>query len=316
MSGIECIDNRWGSKRYYSLNYFLREKFGEKVVKISLDAGFSCPNRDGSISTGGCIFCSSRGSGDFAGDRNFSITKQFERCKKIMKTKWKSSKFIAYFQAYTNTYASVDVLRKKYEEALNQEGVVALAIATRPDCLGTEVLELIEEYSKKIYTWVELGLQTSSDNTAKLINRGYKLSTFDEAIINLKNRNIDIVVHIIFGLPGESESLMINTIKYVAAKGISGVKIHLLHLMKETQLVKLYEEGQLRFLTKANYVNLICDALTLLPKNVVIHRLTGDSPRELLIGPKWSLAKWEILNDIDKKMEQANLYQGLYYSTN
>jgi uncharacterized protein len=316
MSEIECIDNRWGDKRYYSLNYFLREKFGEKVFKISLDAGFSCPNRDGSISTGGCIFCSSRGSGDFSGDRNFSITKQFESCKEIMKAKWKSGKFIAYFQAFTNTYASVDVLRKKYEEAVNEEGVVALAIATRPDCLGEDVLALIEEYSKKIYTWVELGLQTSNDNTAKLINRGYNLSTFDEAIINLKNRNIDIVVHTIFGLPGESESQMINTIKYVATKGVRGVKIHLLHLMKETPLVQLYEEGQLKFLTKENYVNLICDALTLLPKNVVIHRLTGDSPRELLIGPKWSLTKWEILNEIDRKMEQANLYQGLYYSTN
>lgn len=316
MSEILGLDNKWGDKRYYSLNYFLRKKFGEKVFKISLDGGFSCPNRDGTISTGGCIFCSERGSGDFSGDRNFSITKQFESCKEVMKAKWKKGKYIAYFQAFTNTYAAVDILREKYEEAISQEGVVALAIATRPDCLSADVLNLIEEYSKRLYTWVELGLQTSNDETAKLINRGYYLKTFDQAIVNLKNRNIDIVVHVIFGLPGENDSMMINTIKYVSDKGVRGIKLHLLHLMKETPLEKLYYNGQLELLTKERYVNLICKALTLLSKNVVIHRLTGDSPRDLLIGPQWSLTKWEILNEIDRKMEQENLYQGLYYSTN
>ena len=315
MSETLDIDNKWGDKRYYSLNYFLREKFGEKVFKISLDGGFSCPNRDGTISTGGCIFCDASGSGDFSGDRRLSITQQFKSCKDMMRAKWKSGKYIAYFQAFTNTYASVDILREKYEEAINQEGVVALAIATRPDCLGKDVLALIEEYSKRIYTWVELGLQTSNDETARLINRGYYLNIFDEAIINLKKRNIDVVVHIIFGLPGENESIMINTVKYVADKGVRGVKLHLLHLMKETPLAKLYFDGQLKLLTKESYINLICQALTLLPSSTVIHRLTGDSPRDLLIGPKWSLTKWEILNEIDNKMERENLHQGLYYST-
>jgi radical SAM protein (TIGR01212 family) len=309
------MQKEWGGKRYNSLNYFLREKFGEKVFKISLDAGFSCPNRDGTISRGGCIFCSERGSGDFAGSRCFSITKQFEDIKEMMNKKWKEGKYIAYFQAYTNTYASVDILREKYEEAVSQEGVVALAIATRPDCLSVEVLELLEEFSKRVYVWVELGLQTSNDNTAKIINRGYMLQTFEEALEKLNERKIDVVVHTIFGLPGETQKDMLNTVDYIAGKPIKGVKFHLLHLMEQTPMVKLYEKGLIKFLEQEEYIELICKAITMLPQEVVIHRLTGDAPRELLIGPMWSLKKWEVLNAIDRKFIEKDWYQGLYFST-
>lgn len=310
------MKTEWNGKRYHTLNYFLREKFGEKIFKISLDAGFSCPNRDGKVSKGGCIFCSERGSGDFAGDRAFSISKQFEDIKLMMNKKWKEGKYIAYFQAYTNTYASVDVLRAKYDEAINNEGVVGLAIATRPDCLSEEVLNLIEEYSKKIYTWVELGLQTSNDETAKIINRGYKLEVFDEAVKNLNSRNIDVVAHVIFGLPNETKEDMINTIKYISNSGVKGIKMHLLHVMENTPLEVMYNHGKLRLMEQDEYIETICESVTLLPQDMVIHRLTGDAPRNLLVGPMWSLKKWEVLNAIDKKLEDDNLYQGKNFICN
>ena len=304
------MNNSWNGKRYHSLNYFLREKFGEKVFKISLDGGFSCPNRDGKVSKGGCVFCSARGSGDYAGSRNFSITGQFNNVKTMMANKWKSGKYIAYFQAYTNTYAPVDELRQKYEEAINQEGVVALSIATRPDCLEDDVLDLIEELSKKLYVWVELGLQTINDDVAKKINRGYDLKVFDNAMTRLKERNIDVVVHSILGLPGESQDDMLKTIDYIAHSGAQGIKLHLLHLMKDTKMVELYENGELQFLSQEDYIKLICRAVSMLPKEMVVHRLTGDAPRDLLIGPMWSLKKWEVLNAIDKTLEDNNIYQG------
>ncbi|NFH69237.1 TIGR01212 family radical SAM protein [Clostridium botulinum] len=304
------MNNSWNGKRYHSLNYFLREKFGEKVFKISLDGGFSCPNRDGKVNKGGCVFCSARGSGDYAGSRNFSITNQFNNVKTMMANKWKSGKYIAYFQAYTNTYAPVDELRQKYEEAINQEGVVALSIATRPDCLEDDVLDLIEELSKKLYVWVELGLQTINDDVAKKINRGYDLKVFDDAMTRLKERNIDVVVHSILGLPGESQDDMLKTIDYIAHSGAQGIKLHLLHLMKDTKMVELYESGELQFLSQEDYIKLICKAVSMLPKEMVVHRLTGDAPRDLLIGPIWSLKKWEVLNAIDKTLEDNDIYQG------
>jgi uncharacterized protein len=313
---ILLMIKEWGDKRYYSLNYFLREKFGEKVFKISLDAGFSCPNRDGTISKGGCLFCSERGSGDFAGNRDFSITHQFNDIKEMMNKKWKEGKYIAYFQAYTNTYASIEILRQKYEEALAQEGVVALAIATRPDCLQEEVIELLKEMNKRVYIWIELGLQTISDKVAKLINRGYELKTFEEALKKLRAAKIDVVVHTIFGLPDENYEDMIATVNYVSHQDIQGIKFHLLHLMKETPLVRLYESGRLKFLDQDQYIDLVCKAITMLPENMVIHRLTGDAPRNLLVGPMWSLKKWEVLNTIDRKLIENNLYQGLDFSTN
>lgn len=308
--------DKWGGKRYYTLNSFLRHKFGEKVFKISIDGGFTCPNRDGKVAKGGCIFCSEHGSGDFAGSRLLSISDQFDNVKDMMEKKWHSGKYIAYFQAYTNTYAPVDELRRKYEEAISKEGVVALAIATRPDCVSEEVLDLLEEMSKKLYIWVELGLQTSNDKTAEIINRGYKLEVFDDAVKRLRSRNIDVVAHAIFGLPGETEDDMIATVDHLAHSDIQGIKLHLLHLMKHTRLVKLYEEGKLQFLEKDQYVNLICKAITRIPDHIVIHRLTGDAPRQSLIGPMWSLKKWEVLNAIDDCMGKNNYYQGLDFHTN
>lgn len=303
----------WNGKRYHSLNYFLRNKFGEKVYKISLDGGFSCPNRDGTISKGGCLFCSERGSGDFAGDRDFSIGKQFIDIKDMMSKKWKDGKYIAYFQAYTNTYAPVEELKKKYNEAISQEGVVALAIATRPDCLQEEVLDLLEEINKDLYVWIELGLQTVNDESARKINRGYKLEVFEDAIARLKKRNIDFVVHSILGLPGEDKEDMLKTIDYIAHSGAKGIKFHLLHLMKGTPLVKLYERGELEFLSQDDYIELICKGIAMLPEDMVVHRLTGDAPRDLLIGPMWSLKKWEVLNSIDKALEENGYYQGRDY---
>lgn len=304
------MQKKWGDKRYRSLNYFLREKFGEKVFKISLDAGFSCPNRDGTIGKGGCVFCSARGSGDFAGNRNFSISTQFKDIKAMMNKKWKNGKYIAYFQAYTNTYAPIEVLDKRYNEAIQNQGVVALAIATRPDCLEDNVVELLDKYNKKLYTWVELGLQTSNKNTAKIINRGYELKVFEDAVKKLREKNIDVVVHVILGLPGETAEDMLNTIKYLSEMDIQGIKLHLLHLMENTQLVKLYEQGKLKFMEQEEYIDIICKSVALLPQSIVIHRLTGDAPRKSLIGPMWSLKKWEILNAIDRKFIEEDIYQG------
>nr|WP_307486835.1 TIGR01212 family radical SAM protein [Eubacterium multiforme] len=300
----------WNGKRYHSLNYFLRHKFNEKVFKISLDGGFSCPNRDGTISIGGCLFCSESGSGDYAGDRNLSISKQFCDMKKMMNKKWKDGKYIAYFQAFTNTYAPVEELRRKYTEAIEEDGVVALAIATRPDCLGDDVLDLLEEINKNIYVWIELGLQTVSDETARKINRGYKLDVFEDATRKLKERNIDFVTHCIFGLPGETKEDMLKTVDYIAHSGSKGIKFHLLHLMKHTPMVKLYDKGELQFVSKEDYIDLICKSVAKLPEDMVVHRLTGDAPRDLLIGPMWSLKKWEILNAIDKALIDNDIYQG------
>lgn len=300
----------WSGKAYRSLNHHLREKFGDKVMKISLDGGFSCPNRDGTISNIGCIFCSERGSGDFAGDRAMPIRQQFDQVAHAMATKWKSDKYIAYFQAFTNTYDTVENLKKKYDEAMAQPGVVGLAIATRPDCLSEEVVDLLASYAEKTYLWVELGLQTSKEETAKRINRGYDNRVYEEAMTRLKERGIEVVTHLIFGLPKESTEDMLNSVKYVVEQGSFGVKFHLLHLMEHTPMVSLYEKGDLTFMTQEEYVETICRALTLIKPTMVVHRLTGDAPRSLLIGPKWSLEKWKVLNDIDDTMKANHWVQG------
>lgn len=307
------MQNSWDDKRYHSLNFFLRNKFGEKVSKISLDGGFSCPNRDGTVGQKGCSFCSDRGSGDFAGDKGLSITEQFNYGKEIMSKKWNTEKYIAYFQAYTNTYAPIDILRRRYDEAIQNQGVVALAIATRPDCLGDNVINLIDEYNKKLYTWVELGLQTINEVTAKRINRGYKLEVFETAVKRLRKKNIDVVVHVIFGLAGETKRDMLDTIKYLSHMDIQGIKLHLLYLIEDTPLVEEYNKGTLKFLEQDEYIDIVCEAIALLPKSVVVHRLTGDAPREKLIGPKWSLQKRKVLNSIDKALIELDLYQGKLY---
>ena len=304
------MSKEWNGKRYHSLNYFLRNKFNEKIYKISLDGGFTCPNRDGRVAKGGCTFCSARGSGDYAGSRILSITEQFEDRKKMMEKKWKDGKYIAYFQAYTNTYAPVEELKRKYEEALAQENVVALSIATRPDCLDDDVLDFLEELNKKTYLWVELGLQTINDETANNFNRGYDFEVFDRSIKKLQERGIEVVVHTIFGLPGESKEDMLKTINYVAHSGAQGIKFHLLHLMKNTKMAEQYEREEFELLSKEDYIDLICKGGAMIPEEMVVHRLTGDAPRNLLIGPMWSLKKWEILNAIDKALEENDIYQG------
>ena len=303
----------WNGKRYHSLNYFLRNKFGEKIYKISLDGGFTCPNRDGKVAKGGCTFCSARGSGDFAGSRILSITEQFADRKEMMEKKWKDGKYIAYFQAYTNTYAPVEELRKKYEEALAQKNVIALSIATRPDCLDDDILDYLEELNKKTYLWVELGLQTINDKTARNFNRGYDFETFDSSLKKLQERGIEVVVHTIFGLPGETKEDMLKTVDYVAHSGAQGVKFHLLHLMQGTKMVEQYESGELQLLSKEDYIDLICKGIAMIPEEMVVHRLTGDAPRQSLIGPMWSLKKWEVLNAIDDRLKERNTYQGRLY---
>lgn len=300
----------WNGKRYHSLNYFLRNKFNEKIYKISLDGGFTCPNRDGKVAKGGCTFCSARGSGDYAGSRILSITEQFDDRKKMMEKKWKEGKYIAYFQAYTNTYAPVDELRRKYEEALAQENVVALSIGTRPDCLDDDVLDFLEEINKKTYLWIELGLQTINDKSARNFNRGYDFEVFDRSLKKLQERGIEVVVHTIFGLPGETKEDMLKTIDYVAHSGAQGIKFHLLHLMQGTKMVEQYESGELQLLSKEDYIDLICKGVAMIPEEMVVHRLTGDAPRQSLIGPMWSLKKWEVLNDIDKALVDNDIWQG------
>jgi radical SAM protein (TIGR01212 family) len=305
----------WDNKRYNSLNYFLRQKFGEKVFKISLDAGFTCPNRDGTVSRGGCIFCSARGSGDFAGTKE-NLIEQFFEVKEVMNKKWKKGKYIAYFQAYTNTYAPVEVLREKYYSILNLEDVVGIAIATRPDCLADDVLELLEEVSRKKYLWVELGLQTIHERTAKLINRGYNLDTYIKAVNDLKKRNIEVVTHAILGLPGETKQDMLQTVEFIGNTGTQGIKLHLLHIMKGTAMAKLLERGEVRLLEMDEYVDLVVDSIERLPEEMVVHRITGDSPRELLIGPMWSLKKWEVLNAIDQRFIERDSWQGKKFIKN
>lgn len=300
-------------KRYHTWNYHLRNHFGHKVFKISLDGGFDCPNRDGTVAYGGCTFCSAAGSGDFAGNRVEPIEVQFQSIKEKMHQKWKDGKYIAYFQAFTNTHAPVDVLREKYETALKQDGVVGLSIATRPDCLPDDVVEYLAELNERTYLWVELGLQTVHEQTAKLINRAHDFQTYVDGVEKLRKHHIRICSHIINGLPMETPEMMMETAKAVAALDVQGIKIHLLHLLKGTPMVKPYEKGMLKFLTFDDYVNLVCDQLEILPSEMIVHRITGDGPIDLMIGPMWSVNKWEVLNAIDAELERRNSYQGKFY---
>ncbi|ERI08417.1 TIGR01212 family radical SAM protein [Aneurinibacillus aneurinilyticus] len=303
----------WGDKRYHTWNYHLRQQFGEKVFKVMLDAGFTCPNRDGTITTGGCTFCSARGSGDFAGWRRDDLVTQFNEVKERQHKKWPDAKYIGYFQAYSNTYAPVDVLRDYYEIILQQENVVGLSIATRPDCLPDDVVELLAELNKKTYLWVELGLQTIHESTSQLINRAHDTACYYEGVEKLRKHGIRVCSHIIFGLPGETEEMMMETAQAVAHMDVQGIKIHLLHLLRKTPMVKQYEAGLLKFLEQDQYVRLIADALEILPPEMVVHRLTGDGPPDLLIGPMWSRKKWEVLNAIDAELKQRDTWQGKEY---
>lgn len=290
---------------YLSFNKYLKDKFGQKVYKISLDGGFTCPNRDGKIDTRGCIFCSKGGSGDFAQNRNLSITEQIESGKKIVEKKIKSGKYIAYFQAFTNTYAPVEILRAKYSKAINHHDIVALSIATRPDCLGDDVIKLLDEMNKIKPVFVELGLQTIHGDSAKYIRRGYSLEVYNEAVKKLKNIGVNIVVHIILGLPNESEEDMLESIKYVCQSQIDGIKLQLLHIIAGTDLAKDYEKGLFKTLEFDEYVELIAKCVAIIPKNIVIHRLTGDGAKKDLIAPLWSADKKRVLNAINKALRES-----------
>lgn len=290
---------------YLSFNKYLKDKFGQKVYKISLDGDFTCPNRDGKTGTRGCIFCSKGGSGDFAESRKMSITEQIESGKKKVEKKIKSGKYIAYFQAFTNTYAPVEMLRQKYEEAINHPDIVALSIATRPDCLGDDVLRLLDEMNKIKPVFVELGLQTIHQKSAKYIRRGYDLSVYDKAVRDLKKIGVNVVVHVILGLPNESENDMLETVKYVCESGANGIKLQLLHVIDGTDLAKDYEKGLFKTLEFDEYVNLIVKCVKIIPKDIVIHRLTGDGAKKDLIAPLWSADKKRVLNAINKALRES-----------
>jgi uncharacterized protein len=304
----------FGDKRYYTWNHHLKSHFGEKIIKIPLDGGFDCPNRDGKAAYGGCTFCSQSGSGDFAGSRRDDIITQFHTVKERMHAKWKKGKYLGYFQAFSNTYAPVEKLNEMYETVLDQEGVVGLAIATRPDCLPDDVVEYLADLNKRTYLWVELGLQTVHERTAMLINRAHDYPTYVEGVNKLRKHNIRVCTHIIDGLPLETPEMMMETAREVAKLDVQGIKIHLLHLLKKTPMVKQYEQGMLEFLDFDTYVNLVCDQLEVIPSDMMIHRLTGDGPSDLLIGPMWSLNKWKVLNAIDSELKRRDSFQGKYFN--
>lgn len=285
--------------KYYSLNNYLRDTFGEKVYKISINSGFTCPNRDGTIDTRGCIFCSRGGSGDFAESPSLSVTEQIEAGKSRVAGKIKSGKYIAYFQAFTNTYAPVEVLKSKFFEAINHPDIFALSIATRPDCLGDDVIGLLDELNKIKPVFVELGLQTIHESTAKYIRRGYTLDAYDKAVEDLKKINVNIVVHLILGLPNETKNDMLESVKYVCESGANGIKLQLLHILKGTDLEEEYKQGKFRALEFDEYIDLIRDCVNIIPKNIVIHRLTGDGAKKDLVAPLWSADKKKVLNTLN-----------------
>ncbi|MFD1777550.1 TIGR01212 family radical SAM protein [Fredinandcohnia salidurans] len=301
------------NKRYHTWNYHLRNTFGNKVFKVALDGGFDCPNRDGTVAHGGCTFCSVSGSGDFAGNRADDILTQFHTIKDKMHEKWKDGKYMAYFQAFTNTHAPVEVLRERFEPVLSQEGVVGISIATRPDCLPDDVVEYLGELNDRTYLWVELGLQTVHEKTAQLINRAHDFQCYVEGVNKLRKHNIQICSHIINGLPQETPEMIMDTAREVAKLDVQGIKIHLLHLLKGTPMVKQYEKGLLEFLSFEDYIQLVCDQLEILPPEMIVHRITGDGPIDLMVGPMWSVNKWEVLNTIDAELKRRDSYQGKFY---
>ena len=303
------------NKRYYTYDYYLRKTFGGKCAKLPLDVGFTCPNIDGRCGRGGCIYCSDRGSGDFAPGAVLSVAEQIAIQKGQFARKWDVSRCIAYFQAHTNTYAPLPILREKYEEALAQEGIVGLNIATRADCLPPDVVEYLTDLSERTTLTVELGLQTSSDETAARINRGHTFADFCRGFEALRSASekLQICVHIILGLPGEDDAQMLQTVRDVAALHLNQVKIHLLHVLRGTALAGLYERGEYRPLERDRYVHLVADALELLPPDTVIGRLTGDGKAEDLLAPLWSRKKTTVINDVDKLLYARNSYQGRRY---
>lgn len=301
------------NKRYYTLDHFYKQKFNSKVFKVSLNAGFTCPNKDGSVGTGGCIYCSKLGSGDYAGDVNKSLVSQFNEIKDVMLKKWPNAKYIGYFQANTNTYAPVNILKEKYECILKLPNVVGLNIATRADAISEECLDYLEELSKRTYLTIELGLQTIHEKTSILINRCHTLECFEQMVLELRKRNINVVVHIINGLPYETKEMMIETVKYLSNLDIQGIKIHALSILKGTQLEQMYLKEKFKVLSREEYIDIVCDQLEYLREDIVINRITGDPKVSDLVEPEWLIKKVTILNDIDKEMLRRNTYQGIKY---
>ena len=301
---------RWGEKRYYSLDYYLKNTYHEKLYKISLDGGMTCPNRDGTLGRLGCIFCSVGGSGDFAADRALSVTKQIDTGKAQTASKYSGHSYIAYFQAYTNTYAPVEYLRKIYMEAVMHPDIRILSIATRPDCLGREVLDLLTEINQIKPVWIELGLQTIHASTADFIRRGYELPIFEKAVADLNARKISVIVHVILGLPGENTEMILETVRYLNTRKIQGIKFQLLHVLKHTDLATYYKEHPFHIFTLEEYLVLLGKCIASLDPEIVIHRLTGDGPASLLIEPTWTRHKRYVLNRLGAYLKQEDIWQG------
>ena len=304
---------KWDDKPYHSLDYEMKHRFGEKIYRLSLNGGMTCPNRDGKCGMRGCIFCSAGGSGDFAASPALSISRQLSSQKEMIRKKRPVERFIAYFQAYTNTYAPVDYLRPLFLEAICDPEVVALSIATRPDCLGDDVLQLLDELNQIKPVWVELGLQTMHESSARFIRRGYPLSCFEQAVLVLRSIGIEVITHVILGLPGESQEQMLETCCYLNTLDIQGIKLQLLHVLKHTDLGLLYEAKPFPVMTMEEYISLLIRCIEQLPPQLVIHRLTGDGPKDLLIAPLWSTRKRTVLNQIHAEFRRRGTWQGKYY---
>lgn len=298
------------NKRYHTLNYHLKQKYQAKVVKISLNAGFTCPNIDGKVGYGGCIYCSKSGSGEFGGDVTKNLEEQFYEVKDKIDKKWPNSKYIAYFQAHTNTYAPLKILKEKYESVLKIPDVIGIAIATRPDAIDDDVLDYLDELNQRTHLTIELGLQTIHERTSILINRCHSLEQFENMVRKLQKRKIEVVVHIINGLPYETKDMMIETVKYLDDLQIDGIKIHMLNISKDTKISEMYQQEKFHILTKDEYIDIVVSQLEYLNPKVVIHRITSDPDPLQLIEPKWLIKKFCLLNDIDKAFKERNTYQG------
>lgn len=303
---------RWGEKRYHSLDYHLKSVYGEKLYKIALDGGMTCPNRDGTLGKRGCIFCSAGGSGDFAASSHHSIEEQIQEGKRLIEKKHSGQSYIAYFQAYTNTYAPISYLEQLFFDAVNMPEVRILSIATRPDCLGPEVLDLLARLNEYKPVWVELGLQTIHEKSAEFIRRGYELPVFEEAVRNLRTLGIDVIVHTILGLPGETKEDILATITYLNYMDIQGIKLQLLHILKGSDLAAYYEKTPFKVFEMDEYIDLLLDCIAFLREDIVIHRLTGDGPKQLLTAPMWSADKRLVLNTIQKRLKEQDIWQGKY----
>ncbi|TLG79501.1 TIGR01212 family radical SAM protein [Vagococcus zengguangii] len=300
------------NKRFHTLNYAFREEFGEKIFKVTMDGGFDCPNRDGTVARGGCTFCSVSGSGDMIIAPKDPLPVQYQKEVTRMHKKWPDvNKYIVYFQNFTNTHAPLEVIKHRFEQVVNEEGVVGISIGTRPDCLPDDVVEYLAELNERMYLWVELGLQTTYEETSRKINRAHDYQTYLDGVAKLRKHNIRVCTHLINGLPGETHEMMLENVRRtILDSDIQGIKIHLLHLMKNTRMMRDYAKGELKLMEQDEYVKLVCDQLEMIPPEIIVHRLTGDAPRDTLVGPMWSLKKWEVLNAIDKEMRERDTYQG------